>query len=364
MHINYLRMCPKERYHNVKEVGIVEKYTFPDEKNEHEGTWLQWPHGYTYGDDYRQEIEHIWIEMTAALSEGEKVHIVAYNQTEKDKITNILRGQGIDLNMIDFFIAPTDDVWSRDNGPIFVYDQHKNLKIWGPNFNGWGDKTTFAKDALISERISRELAIERIDMNGLVIEGGAMELDGNGTFLSTRSSVVNKNRNPNLSEAEIEKYLSSLNVTNFIWLDGVPGVDITDFHIDGFAKFYDQKTIITFSENDLAEWGLSTKDIKILLNAKNTSGEPYEYVYLPLSKHDISLEDGKEINEKGSYVNFYIGNKVVLVPNYNDPNDKIANEIIQKLYPERKVVGIDVRSLYQHGGMIHCVTQQQPVRVK
>lgn len=341
----------------------MEKYTFPDEKNEHEGTWLQWPHAYTYGEDYRKEIEHVWIEMAAALSEGEKVHIVAYNQTEQEKIINILKSQNINMKMIDFFIAPNDDVWSRDNGPIFVYDQHKNLKIWSPKFNGWGEKTPFEEDALISERISRELTIERIDMNEFVIEGGAMELDGKGTFLSTRSSVVNKNRNPNLSEAEIENYLSSLNVTNFIWLDGVPGADITDFHIDGFAKFYDQKTIITFSENDLVEWGLSTKDIKILLNAKNALGEPYEYVYLPLSKHNVALENEEVLKEKGSYVNFYIGNKVVLVPNYNDPNDEIANDIIQKLYPERKVVGIDVRSLYQHGGMIHCVTQQQPVRL-
>jgi len=188
------------------------------------------------------------------------------------------------MNMIDFFIAPTDDVWSRDNGPIFVYEQHKNLKIWGPKFNGWGEKTPFAEDALMSERISRELTIGRIVMEEFVIEGGAMELDGNGTFLSTRSSVVNKNRNPDLSEAEIEKYLSSLNVTNFIWLDGVPGTDITDFHIDRFAKFYDQKTIITFSENDLVEWGLSTKDIKKLLSAKNASGVPYKYINLLVSR--------------------------------------------------------------------------------
>lgn len=123
------------------------------------------------------------------------------------------------------------------------------------------------------------------------------------------------------------------------------------------------KTIITLSKNDLVEWGLSIKDIKILLNAKNALGEPYKYVYLPISKHNVTLENGEVLEEKGSYVNFYIGNKVLLVPNYNDSNDKIANDPIQKLYPERKVVSIDVRSLYQHGGMIHCVTQQQPVKL-
>ncbi|MGG3508539.1 agmatine deiminase family protein [Paenibacillus lautus] len=358
---NYYPVCSTQEKDtkNIKEADIVEKYTFPDEKSEHEGTWLQWPHGYTYGEDYRKEIEHIWIEMTAALSEAEKVHVVTYNQTEKERVSKILQNQGINMNMIDFFIVPFDDVWARDNGPIFVYDQHKNLKIWAPKFNGWGEKTPFEKDASLRECLSKELKLERIDMR-LVIEGGAIELDGNGTFLSTRSAVMNENRNPGLSDAEIEKYLSSLGVTNFIWLDGVHGADITDFHIDGFAKFYDKNTIITFSENDLAEWGLSAKDIKTLLSVKNASGESYKHVFLPLSKNKVTLVNGEALDYKGSYANFYIGNKVVLVPNYNDSNDIIANDIIQKLYPGRKVFGIDVRELYKDGGMIHCVTQQQP----
>ncbi|MCP3775048.1 agmatine deiminase family protein [Paenibacillus sp. MZ04-78.2] len=348
----------------IKEAQKVVTYTMPDEKSEHEGTWLQWPHGYTYGENYKKGIEHIWVKMASALSEGEKVHIVAYNQEEKEKISKTLASQGVNMNRVDFFISPTDDVWTRDNGPIFVYDQEKKLKIWDPGFNGWGKKTPFEKDASVREHLSKELKMERIDSRKLVIEGGAIELDGNGTFLSTRSSVVNKNRNPDLSEAEIEKQLSILGVKKFIWLDGVAGTDITDFHIDGFAKFYDKSTIITFSETDLAEWGLPAKDIKTLLNSTNASGEPYKYVNLPLSKNNVTLDSGEKLDYKGSYVNFYIGNKVVLVPNYNDPNDKVANDIIQKLYPERKVVGIDVRELYKDGGMIHCVTQQQPIQLK
>jgi len=202
-------------------------------------------------------------------------------------------------------------------------------------------------------------------LNELVLEGGAFELDGNGTFLSTRSAVTNKNRNPKFSEADVERYMKEyLGATNFIWLDGVPGLDITDFHIDGFAKFHDQSTIITMNKNDLEEWGVPKKDIQTLLNAKNALGKPYKYVNLPISKHNVILENGKDLGYKGSYVNFYIGNTVVLVPNYHDPNDKIANEIIQKLYPDREVIGIDVRELYKHGGMIHCVTQQQPVEMQ
>ncbi|MED0965797.1 agmatine deiminase family protein [Bacillus paramycoides] len=342
----------------------VGKYTMPDEKSKHEGTWLQWPHDYTYGQEYKKEVEPIWIEMVSALTEGEKVHIVAYDQEEKERINQLLTDEGLNMEKIDFFIAPTDDVWARDSGPMFVYDNNKNLKILDPGFNGWGKKTPYKNDARIRENLSKQLGVERIDWHKFVLEGGAIELDGNGTAVLTRSAVTNKNRNSKLSEAEIEKYISELGVTNFIWLDGVPNIDITDFHIDGFAKFHDKSTIITLAEDDLVEWGLSNKDIDTLMRAKNAAGGKYKYVYLPLSKNKVTLESGKTLDYKGSYVNYYIGNKVVLVPNYNDPNDKIANETIQKLYPDRKVVGIDVRELYKNGGMIHCITQQQPVSLK
>ncbi|MGE7873968.1 agmatine deiminase family protein [Bacillus paramycoides] len=342
----------------------VGKYTMPDEKSKHEGTWLQWPHDYTYGQEYKKEVEPIWIEMVSALTEGEKVNIVAHDQEEKERINQLLTDEGLNMEKIDFFIAPTDDVWARDSGPMFVYDNNKNLKILDPGFNGWGKKTPYKNDARIRENLSKQLGVERIDWHKFVLEGGAIELDGNGTALLTRSAVTNKNRNSKLSEAEIEKYISELGVTNFIWLDGVPNIDITDFHIDGFAKFHDKSTIITLAEDDLVEWGLSNKDIDTLMRAKNAAGGKYKYVYLPLSKNKVTLESGKTLDYKGSYVNYYIGNKVVLVPNYNDPNDKIANETIQKLYPDRKVVGIDVRELYKNGGMIHCITQQQPVSLK
>ena len=116
------------------------KYTMPDEKDKHEGTWLQWPHEYTYGQEYKQEVEPIWIKMASALTEGEKVHIVAYDEEEKERINKLLIDKGLNMDKVDFFIAPTDDVWARDSGPIFVYDNNKNLKILDPAFNGWGRK--------------------------------------------------------------------------------------------------------------------------------------------------------------------------------------------------------------------------------
>ncbi len=343
----------------------VGKYTMPDERSKHEGTWLQWPHNYTYGKGHKENLEDIWIEMTSALSEGENVHIIAYDKYEKEYIYDLLYEEGVNMDKIDFYIVPTDDVWARDTAPIFVYDKDNNLKMMDWGFNGWGKKTPFKKDAAISKKLSKQLGMENIDLNEVVLEGGAFELDGNGTFLSTRSAVTNKNRNAGFTEKEIEEYMTEyLGATNFVWLDGVPGLDITDFHIDGFAKFHDKSTIVTMNEYDLEEWGVTKKDIKTLMNAKNVSNQPYQYVKLPLTKKNVKLDSGKNLGYKGSYINYYIGNNVVLVPNYNDPNDKVANDRIQKLYPDREVVGIDVRELYKDGGMIHCVTQQQPIDLK
>lgn len=338
------------------------RYYMPQENEEHEGTWLQWPHSYTYGKSYQNGIEDIWVKMTKYLVKGENVHIVVYNNNERDRIEKLLKKENIDMRYVDFYVYENDDVWIRDNGPIFVYDENHELAILDWGFNGWGKKEPYKKSDKIPSKISNDLGIKNINLNEVVLEGGAIELDDSGTFLATKSSIINRNRNKNLSQAEIEDYMREYyGVEKFIWLDGVVGLDITDFHIDGFAKFYDKSTIITLDKEGLRDWGLSRKDINILLNSTNVNGEKYEYVYLPLTKDDVKLKNGESLGYPGSYLNFYIGNEVILVPNYNDPNDEIANEIIQNLYPSREVIGIDVRELYKDGGMIHCVTQQQPV---
>lgn len=334
----------------------------PVEEAEHEGTWLQWPHNFTYGEGHKENLQNIWVEMTLALSKGEMVHIIAYNETEKEAIQALLIESNVDMDAVDFFIYPTDDVWVRDNGPVFVYNSKNQLTMLDWGFNGWGKKTPFKKCLEVPKCISADLGYPRINLQKVILEGGAVEFDGSGVCLTTRSSVTNKNRNPKLTEAQIEGYIKKYyGVKKVIWLDGVSGQDITDFHIDGFAKFYNDKTLITMKEDDLVEWGVSDRDIDRLFSAKNSSGKTYKPVYLPLTKKNVVLDRGENLGYKGSYVNFYIGNAVVLVPNYNDPNDAVANQIIQKLYPKRKVIGIDVRTLYKDGGMIHCVTQQQPV---
>ncbi|MBJ6746689.1 agmatine deiminase family protein [Streptococcus sp. 121] len=215
-----------------------------------------------------------------------------------------------------------------------------------------------ANDDVIPQRVAEAKGYSRLDVADFVLEGGSVELDGHGTALLTRSAVLNENRNPGMSQEEAEAYMTQyLGAANFIWLDGVSGEDITDAHIDAIARFVDDKRMVAVSKADFFDLyeGIKRKDLEILYAAQNAKGEAYAITELPLTKKNV-----KGLDYKGSYVNFYVGNEVVLVPIYSDANDQEAMDKIQKLYPDREVVGIDVSKLYKKGGMIHCVTQQQP----
>ncbi len=339
----------------------------PDEADPHEGTWLQWPHHYTYGTAYRNSLDATWVAMTKALRQGEKVHIIAYNSAERTRITYLLLAAGVPTLNVDFLLRKTNDVWVRDNGPLFVYDNDDNLRITDWGFNGWGYDTPYRADNTVPNGVANSLGLPRVDLNSVVLEGGAIEVDGKGVLMATRSSTLENERNPNLTQAEFESVLTThLGVTKFIWLDGAYGGqdDITDMHIDGFARFGLNHTLVTMSRSDLSYWGLSGADINTLYQASNINGAPYRFVPLPLTAKNVVTTAGRSVGFKGSYVNYYVGNTVVLVPTYNDANDAVALNILRQLYPSRTVVGIDVRNLYQNGGMVHCVTQQQPANLK
>ncbi len=337
-------------------------YTMPEESEPHEGTWLQWPHQYQYGKTFRDRLDDTWIAMTEELIKSEKVHIIVYDEVEKERVIDMLNEEIISLSNIDFKIYKTDDFWARDNGPIYVRDKEGNVVIEDWGFNGWGDKAKFENCDQIPEKIARDQNKKYVDLNDVMInEGGAVEIDGNGTLIATRSAILNKNRNPKMTEEEAEEIFTKyLGVTHFIWLAGKAGLEITDMHIDGFARFGNENTIVTMSKNELLEWKVPQDDIDKLYAANNKNNEKYSFVKLPLTQHNVTTAYGKKLGYQGSYVNYYIANTVVLVPNYSDPNDAVANALIQELYPTRTVVGIDVRNLYANGGMIHCVTQQQP----
>ena len=345
----------------------AQSYTMPAEDLPHEGTWLQWPQPYLYGAAYSSSLDTTWIQMTRALVQSEKVHIIAYNSTEQARITGLLSSFNISLTNVDFRLFQTDDVWVRDNGPIFVRDSAQNLIIEDWGFNGWGGKFSSTQDNAIPTEVATAISMPAVDLNSVMtIEGGAYMIDGHGVLMACRSSILsqttNSVRNPGMSQAQAEAILAPhLGVSKFIWLNGVTGQDITDMHIDGFVQFANDSTIVTMSRSDLQYWLLPDADIDTLYAATNVSGRPYHFVYVPLTMNNVLTTADSNLGYQGSYCNYYIANTVVLVPFYNDPNDSVALRIIQGLHPGRTAIGIDVRNLYMNGGMVHCVTQQQPV---
>lgn len=349
------------------------QYQYLSEEDKHEGTWLTWPHDYGSVYDYytkpgastsyRDDIEDIWVAMTKALHTGEKVHIVAYDEKEQAHIKKLLKAENIDMGQIDFFICETDDVWIRDTGPIFVFDEDENLTIADFKFNGWGGKQEAAKDDALPEAIADAYDINIVPIPEMVLEGGAYEIDGAGTLLAAKSSIVSKNRNSEKSLEEVESYLSKyLGVKNFIWIEGSTDEDETDAHIDGTARFINDHQIFICDKEEYKELYLhdpDEADWEVFKNAKNAEGEKYELVHLPLTKATLKTY-GKDMYYYGSYTNYYVANEVVLVPQYNDANDKKVLEIIGKHYPDKEVVGIDCINLIYYEGAIHCITQQQP----
>jgi agmatine deiminase len=337
--------------------------SMPPETAAHEGTWLQWPHRFTYGMTYRNQVEPSWVAMVRTLVESERVHLIVYDASEETRVRGLLTSEGIPLQRVDFLVRRTDDFWVRDNGPLFVHDADGRLVVCDFGFNGWGLDAPYLLDDSVPVGVASALGLPRRDLRTLVLEGGAIELDGAGVLMATKSSILEPARNPGVTQAQAETILRvQLGVTKFLWLDGAPGgsLDITDTHIDGFARFGPSRTLVTMSAADLAYWGISSTDIQRLFTASDAAGQPYSLVTMPLTQNDVRTTYGFNVAFKGSYVNFYVANRHVLMPTYADPNDAVALQALQALFPGRTVVGIDCRNMFRWGGMVHCVTQQQP----
>ncbi len=325
-------------------------YVKPDETCLHSATWLQWPNDYGWDATHVARYQATWIAMTKALAPGERVHLIVYNDSQQAVVAAQLAAESVPMDSITFHVWKTDDVWIRDNGPMFVFDDNGNPAIIHWNFNGWGGNADSSLDRLIPDSVGKALGIPVIEQS-MTLEGGAVEVDSDGTFMGKKSCILNSNRNPGLTQQQADSLFTQfLGVSNFIWMPGVAGQDITDDHIDGTATFAPNNTIVFNDRNYLNPGEYDT-----LLKAVNRNGNHYNLVEVPLTK---SIIPTAKFN--GIYVNYYVANKVVLVPTYNDANDSSAKAIIQNIYPDRKVIGIDATQLYADGGMIHCVTQQQP----
>jgi agmatine deiminase len=327
-----------------------ERYNLPEQDAPHEGTWLQWPHNHGWDKNHTERYDRIWIEMTMAIHKNEKVHVVVYDDDERKRVRSLLTQA--DLSQIDFTIAPSDDVWIRDHGPVFCFNQDKKLFITDWKFNGWGDKEDYELSDNVPKIIAEKWSFPIISVP-MVNEGGSVEVDGRGTLLAKRSSILNRNRNPGWKQADAERYFGRyLGVTNFIWLDGAKGRDITDDHVDGTARFACGDTIVTTCRDDFED----RKEYDCLAGAQDVNGKPYRIVHLPLTSKRIPT-----LKDHGIYTNYYVANGVVLMPTYDDPNDAVAQKVLQHVYPDRTVVGIECTDLYKDGGVLNCVTQQQPL---
>jgi len=355
----------------------------PAEWELHEGIWLQWPHDDQW-QGYQLKLEKTWLEMAAALHEHENVHIIAQDERRQEHLEQQFHFFGIGLRGIDFHIIPTNDIWARDNGPIFVTNKEGNLAITNWKFNGWGGRYEHRIDDQVPSRIAKELSMPMFSPP-LVLEGGAVEVNGKGTFLATRTSIINDNRNPGKSQEEIEEIISKyLGVKHFIWLTGMSGDDPelgpkdTDCHIDGSVRFANESTVLCNWTDDetTPEFRRVLKvHYEELKEATTESGKPLTVVPVPNTRYPVHATShigtgGKTVGTcgsvelgYGSYLNYLVANGVVLVPIYGDPNDDRALKILSEQFSNREVIGIDVRKIYENGGMIHCVTQQQPAGV-
>ncbi len=355
-----------------------EDFCMPAEWEPHEGTWLQWPHDDQW-PGYQLKLEKTWLEMAAALHEHENVYIITQNERHQEHLEQQFHFFGIGLRGIDFYIIPTNDIWARDDGPIFVTNKEGNLAITNWKFNGWGGRYEHQIDDQVPVQIVEELSLPMFSPP-LVLEGGAVEVNGKGTFLATRSSIINDNRNPGKNQEEIEKIISKyLGVKHFIWLTGANTEDLsigwaddTDTHIDTVARFVNESTILynwTDDETDL-RYAMLKKLHEELKEATTESGKPLTLVPLPLPKGGLystshigpgpGLRSSAPVYTDASYSNYLVANGVVLVPVLGNVNDARALKIIGEQFPDREVIGINCVAINENGGAIHCVTQQQP----
>jgi agmatine deiminase len=256
---------------------------------------------------------------------------------------------------------PIDDLWMRDTGPVFVKDQTGQAGAVGFNFNGWGNKQEHGDDAKVAGFVAGEVAAKFIETD-LVLEGGGIEVDGEGTAIITESCVLNPNRNPGVGKAECEKELSRLlGVRKIIWLPGIAGKDITDGHTDFYARFASPGVVVAGLDPDPASYdhAVTTRHLEILRQSTDADGRKLKVVVL----QGPSSVRGKYENDQfaAGYINFYVCNGAVIAPEFGDRQaDGNARDALRDLFPDREVIQLNIDGIAAGGGGIHCTTQQQP----
>lgn len=336
-------------------------YFFPAEFDNHVATWLSWPHKEASWPGKIDTIFPVYANFIRLLSEGEKVNINVADEAMRKKAVEYLEAAGVDLTAIRFFFHATNDAWCRDHGPAFLINPSAEVKKiivdWG--YNAWGGKyPPFDLDDNIPTMIARQYNIPVL-YPGIVMEGGSVDFNGKGTVLTTTSCLLNENRNPHLNRQQIEKYLHDFyGVENILWLgDGIVGDD-TDGHIDDLTRFVNKNTVVSVVETDKNDENYRPlqQNLKTLAKMRLENGSQINVVELPMPK-PVVYDD---MRLPASYANFYIANKYVIVPTFRDRNDDLALQILEEVFPHKKVVGLDSTDIIWGLGSFHCLSQQEP----
>lgn len=335
-------------------------YRMPAEWEPHAATWLSWPRreGISFPDAYN-EVMAVFREMLEALCESEPVCINVRDAAHEADAREVLAGIG--LEHVHFFQIPTNEPWCRDHGPMFIKrDRDRSLAIVDWDYNAWGGKyPPYDLDEVVPVRIAEQLGLE-VFSPGLVMEGGSIDLNGAGSILTTRCCLLNPNRNPARTKKEIEQALSDyLGVRHFLWLgDGIAGDD-TDGHIDDITRFVARDVVVTAVEPDPRD--PNHEPLQENLDALQTfvaeDGSPLRVIEIPMPPRI----EKQGMRLPASHLNFYIANRLVLVPAFGGDSDSVAAQVLQRCFPDRRIALIDCRELVWGLGAFHCLTQQQPM---
>lgn len=332
----------------------------PAEWEPHEATWISWPQpGCNSFPGSYDRVVPTFVKMVEALAESEIVRINVKDAEQEKSVRAMLRGAPPER--LEFFLIETNEPWCRDHGPIFVKrDEDPRLAVVDFEFNAWGWKLTpFEEDNEVPSKVAGALGLPVFDYSGFVLEGGSIDVNGDGTVMTTESCLLNPNRNPRLEKAEIEKRLCEvLNVRQVLWLgDGIEGDD-TDGHVDDITRFVSRSVVITAREEDANDPNFEPlqRNLDLLHAMMLPDGEPLHVLTMPMPARMVR----EGIRLPASYANFYIANEVVLLPVFGERNDAWAASVLREVFPKRRIVPIDCRELIWGLGAFHCLTQQQP----
>jgi agmatine deiminase len=340
-------------------------FRMPAEWEPHEATWLSWPYELTDWPRKFAPIPWAFAEIVRHLSKVERVYLLVENREAESRVRTILRKSGANLTAVDFLRVPTDRGWMRDSGPLCVRNEAGEVAYNHFSFNGWAKYSNHKKDAVVVTKAIQKLErrIFQPVHNGrrVVLEGGSIDVNGRGSLLTMEECLLSKvqERNPGFTKEDYAQvFRNFLGVTNVLWLkNGIAGDD-THGHVDDLTRFVNATTVVTIVEDDPkdANYAPSQENLALLKTMKDQDGRPLRVETLPMPAPVYF--DGQRL--PASYANFYIANKLVIVPTFNDSNDRVALNTLANLFSDREVVGIPCRDLVLGLGTLHCMTQQQP----